>query len=118
MAYLLVEILQQSIGIAIPRIDVCWTFPLAHLLSGGGMGSPARMRCEKSGASPAACARALMWLSRLSSAKGRLVSSRPISYAYSGAYPLKSTFQLYRAMPPDARAWNKMVVVQLVVSVL
>ena len=62
-------------------IPIFWTLPLAHLLAGVGMGSPARMRWEKSGASPAACARALMWLSHLSSAKGRRVSSRPSSYA-------------------------------------
>ena len=103
------------------RVHVAFVFVRlvrAHLLAGGGIGKPARMRWEKSGASPAACARALMWLSRLSAAKGRRVSSRPISYAYSGAYPLKSIFQLYRAMPPDARAWNRIAVVQLVVSVL
>src|SRR5438093_9182621 len=55
---------------------------------------------------------------RRSSSKGSVVSSRPSSYAYSGVYPLSSTFQLSGGAFGLTRVWNRTFVVQFVVSVL
>src|SRR5262245_61155885 len=88
------------------RVHVAFVFVRlvrAHLLAGGGIGKPARMRWEKSGASPAACARALMWLIRLSSAKGRRVASRPMSSADFWEYSIMTTFLCDLRLPAHVR---------------
>jgi hypothetical protein len=56
-------------------------------------GSPSRMRLEKAGSRSAARARSLMWLRRLSSAKGSDVSIAPSSYACSSIEPFTRSCQ-------------------------
>ena len=81
-------------------------FPLcyrSHCFCGAdGDGTSSLMSREKSGLRPAALARSAIWERCRKSASGRLVSSAPRSYAYSGRYPLTMSRQSNsnRGSPP------------------
>src|ERR1044071_482299 len=89
-----------------------------HHGSGAGRGRPWRMRCEKSGALSAACARSLISEIFSNSANGIEVSIRPLSYRYAGTYPLRRIFHESGGDSGFIFVCVRMLVVQVVVSVL